>query len=74
MTCEVCLNLQDQLQRESEIETRAILRQRSRWTSVNANIDTEIQASRKRQMAIATSLDRHRSQQHQPALAQAANA
>ena len=81
MTCEVCLNLQNQLQRESEIETRAILRQRSRWTSVNfksessdPKIDAEIQASRKRQMAIATSLGRHRSEEHALAYAQAANA
>ena len=78
MTCEVCLNLQNQLQRESEIETRAILRQRSRWTGgtllSGPEVDAEIQASRKRQMAIATSLGRHRSEQHSPAYAQVVNA
>jgi len=70
MTCAVCLNLQNELQRESEIETRAILRQRSHWTagpkSSDPTVETEIHASRKRQMAIATSLDRHRNEQHTP--------
>jgi hypothetical protein len=75
MDCDVCSQLHNDFQRESEIEARAILEHRSRWAksgepapqSPTPETEAIIESSRKRQMQIAEALNRHRNEQHSAA-------
>ena len=81
MECEVCSKLQSELRRESSIETRAILHQWLRSTGgsrdreeSDTDVQTTISASRKRQMQIASSLRRHKDEEHSEALVEMVHA
>ncbi len=79
MDCEVCLKFQEEIQRESEKETRAIMQQWLRLSGDSrasdesdgdADLTSKIYQSRKRRMEIARSLDAHRDEEHSPALSE----
>ena len=72
MKCPICASLNREHHRECEIEASASLRQRSltAWLAPVPSSRTDqdyaeiVLASRKRQMAIASSLERHQSTDH----------
>ena len=72
MKCPMCASLNREHSRQCEIEAATILRQRDESvrmpkgrTSANDPSDTEVLlASRKRQMQIASELERHRAANH----------
>jgi hypothetical protein len=72
MKCQICASVNREHSRQCEIEATTILRQRDESvrmskgrTSGNDASDTEVLlASRKRQMQIASELERHRAADH----------
>jgi hypothetical protein len=72
MECPVCIALNREHGRECEIEATAILKERSGWISTyrsessgpDVSIHEVVLTSRKRQMQIASELERHRAADH----------
>ena len=72
MECPVCIALNREHGRECEIEATAILKERTGWVSTyrsessgpDVGINEVVLTSRKRQMQIASELERHRAADH----------